>query len=339
MGRSRPFNSLRSLANLLANSAQGEHAKKNDREAIELLRDLLREARAIDDRPDDWITHLVGAAVDSLATDTTLELSQRFQIAAATPSSASTMPTTPAMAVQIRLLIADLINERPIRNGSEWCWHGEAAGVIAMVPTIATQTRWFGSNKLPYALYLIVRPMFEIDILNLIRRNQTIAEASDMENLPAASSVLGTIRPFDYSGNSDLQQLATWVSQSLASPTRIVEMNFRKLAEHRAAAILLAIALYRAEHEGALPRAVKDLVPGYLPKVPVDPMRVDGRPFVYRPDSRPPILYSVGLNGKDDGGSTRTLRYPADRWRNLDAVFTLDEPATTEPSAETEDNQ
>ena len=67
------------------------------------------------------------------------------------------------------------------------------------------------------------------------------------------------------------------------------------------AATALAIRLYQLDH-GRRPTTLADLVPAYLPAVPLDPFAADGRTVSYLPDAPTPILYCVGLDGVDDGG-------------------------------------
>jgi hypothetical protein len=74
-------------------------------------------------------------------------------------------------------------------------------------------------------------------------------------------------------------------------------------------ALQLAVEGYRAEH-GSLPPALDALVPSWLDAVPTDPY--SGRPFVYRlvpaaENERGYVLYSVGADGKDDGGASDSL--------------------------------
>jgi hypothetical protein len=61
-----------------------------------------------------------------------------------------------------------------------------------------------------------------------------------------------------------------------------------------------ALHAYRLEH-GAYPATLASLVPGYLTAVPADPFAVSG-PIRYRPSGSRYVLYSIGPDGKDDGG-------------------------------------
>lgn len=61
----------------------------------------------------------------------------------------------------------------------------------------------------------------------------------------------------------------------------------------------IGLELYRREH-GAWPGAIDELVPAYLPMVPVD--RLSGESVRYRLNEDGPVAYSVGVDGDDDGG-------------------------------------
>jgi hypothetical protein len=61
----------------------------------------------------------------------------------------------------------------------------------------------------------------------------------------------------------------------------------------------LAILAYRQEH-GRPPPRLDDLAPDYLTHVPLDPFA--NEPLRYRLTADSYVLYSVGPNGRDDGG-------------------------------------
>lgn len=62
----------------------------------------------------------------------------------------------------------------------------------------------------------------------------------------------------------------------------------------------IALRRYQLDHAGALPPTLETLVPQYLATVPRDPM--DGDTLRYKPEAGGFLLYSVGLNGIDEGG-------------------------------------
>jgi hypothetical protein len=63
--------------------------------------------------------------------------------------------------------------------------------------------------------------------------------------------------------------------------------------------VALALELYHRQH-GSWPQSLDELVPQLLPQVPPD--RYDGKPIKYRVLDGQPLLYSVGVDRKDDGG-------------------------------------
>lgn len=75
----------------------------------------------------------------------------------------------------------------------------------------------------------------------------------------------------------------------------------RQEVTSRLAQVACALERHRLRH-GSFPEHLDALVPAFLPSVPADPM--DGHPLRYRPlDNGWFQLWSVGLNGRDDGGT------------------------------------
>lgn len=88
---------------------------------------------------------------------------------------------------------------------------------------------------------------------------------------------------------------------NLLAPTlKPVWQTFEQAAQQRDALIAAsALHRYRLDH-GRWPTSLTELVPKYLPDIPVD--RLDGKPLRYRVVEDRQQFYSVGLDGKDDGG-------------------------------------
>ena len=109
-----------------------------------------------------------------------------------------------------------------------------------------------------------------------------------------------------------------------------IERHFRQLAKSRMAAVAVAIRLYEVDH-GERPTALALLVPDYLDAIPADPFAKDGRPISYTPDADPPVLYSVGADGVDDGGAFKLRESGGVDYEALDMPFFLngDRPGRT----------
>lgn len=86
---------------------------------------------------------------------------------------------------------------------------------------------------------------------------------------------------------------------SLGPDAGYVETFFRMEALRNLAVTALAAGRFHRAH-GEWPETLDALLPGFLPEVPRDPM--DGRPLRLRLAEGEPVFYSVGPDGKDDGG-------------------------------------
>ena len=121
-------------------------------------------------------------------------------------------------------------------------------------------------------------------------------------------------------------------------------IHFRGLMQRRVTALMLAIRIYQIDHNGQYPQTLTELVPNYLPQLPADPLAGDAKTFGYRLSPRP-LLWSVGEDGVDDGGSERLLgnrtAAPSDppagdprdnfMWNRADVLFDLVKPAPLPP--------
>jgi len=71
-------------------------------------------------------------------------------------------------------------------------------------------------------------------------------------------------------------------------------------AQIRAAKLALALKIYKAK-KGTYPLSLKALTPEILPQLPQDPFT--GKDYIYRREGEGFIVYSLGLNLKDDQGA------------------------------------
>jgi hypothetical protein len=79
-----------------------------------------------------------------------------------------------------------------------------------------------------------------------------------------------------------------------------VSMIARNTALVRSARVAVAVERFRRDHAGAFPAGAADLVPQYLPSLPIDPF--SGQPRRLVPKGSGYKVYSVGTNRVDDGG-------------------------------------
>ena len=91
------------------------------------------------------------------------------------------------------------------------------------------------------------------------------------------------------------------VNQMLLSSYTKVRLNeVRADVQNALLVAMLALRAYHEDHK-AYPPSLTALVPGYLNAVPTDPFALSG-PLRYKLVGAKYVLYSVGPDGKDDGG-------------------------------------
>lgn len=84
------------------------------------------------------------------------------------------------------------------------------------------------------------------------------------------------------------------------SSYRGVLRSFEKSGQqHNLLIVAVALNWYQFDH-GRYPKELSTLAPKYLKQVPIDVF--SGKDLIYRPTDNEFLLYSVGLNGKDDEG-------------------------------------
>lgn len=98
------------------------------------------------------------------------------------------------------------------------------------------------------------------------------------------------------------QHIPSIFVESTFAQTRenLVAQFHRNQADLRCAVVMLAIERYLRAHNH-WPDALTDLVPSYLPRVPLDPF--DGAPLRYRRWDDGVVIYSIGPDGEDNGGT------------------------------------
>jgi hypothetical protein len=97
---------------------------------------------------------------------------------------------------------------------------------------------------------------------------------------------------------ADIHPLAPFeVRRMFAAPTVITAAFHRYQASLRSDFVMVSVERFRRA-QGRWPDTLNDLVPSYLPKVPLDPF--EGSPLRYRRLDDGVVVYSVGLDGRDN---------------------------------------
>ena len=100
----------------------------------------------------------------------------------------------------------------------------------------------------------------------------------------------------------------------LMSKAALLKVHFivlaRRLAAVRTARAALAVERFRLER-GRRPATLRELVPAFLKALPLDPFT--DKPLIYRKLTKGFVVYSIGLNAKDDGGKSK----PSAGWDDI----------------------
>lgn len=274
------------------------HAQGNDSEAMEHVLDLLRQADALDQGCSIYLLHRYAMSFQSRIMAVLAMITPDLRIAAG-PGSPSARAGA-AQVAQVREVIARLLDEHHLRDGAIGMFDGGRVMAIEVV-----DARYHGYYDVieEYSAMEVwlVRPTFVLDASRSITNYSLMQSAAAQPNWPAAERIL----PRPAIGWTDLDRYVHVLNFESSFPRFADRMlHFPTMSDRRAAAIALAIRLYCVDHDGRFPAQLSALVPAYLSAVPVDPMAADGRPFGYHPFAHPPVIYSVGRNGIDNGGTS-----------------------------------
>lgn len=107
----------------------------------------------------------------------------------------------------------------------------------------------------------------------------------------------------------------------LPSTDILLKREAEYASELRCATAALAIERFRLAH-GKLPEKIDEIVPQFLPAVPPDPF--DGQPLRYHRLAKGYVVYSVGGDGHDDGGSEPPRKLKFTFQPGYDITFTVE---------------
>jgi hypothetical protein len=249
------LNPARHLANTVADGATLAHVRGDDTEAIERLRDLLHLARSV--RSDDvYITQLVATGIEALTCNATMILAPGLRLETSASASA------PAARAAAQALIAELLDEETMRRGFMRGLHFERAMIHDFVQQKGQGT-W------------VIRPLVAAQLLREHRNFDLFLHAAALPDKPRVMAAFARLTKdvlFSPRSTDKAPRYSRWFLEP-HSTERYFETHFRVIGERRLAATSLAAQLFRADH-GRWPTALAELVPAYLPSVPLDPFRL-----------------------------------------------------------------
>ncbi len=345
----------RKVVRLIADAAERALDLGDTRLALELMRLTLQTAPATNGPPPTLIGHLVYISINAMVFEPLEGSLPRMVI----PADA-TDPTRR----EAEALLAWLSDDGPLREshiqafvGERMTVHdtglavadGRLEGDAFVLEVIYNLPPWAaGPLRLGISPLILHDTAFMVEYLNTLR---DAAESADTE--PQMQAAITSAYPGGIGAELDAHPYRHLVSRTfLAAYDASIRTHFQELARQRLAAAALAIKLYEADR-GRRPGRLAELVPDYLPAVPMDPWDPAAGPIRYLPtggalmwplpengtpklilpaggDGSPAVVYSLGLNGIDDGGAVyvdpdTSEYFDVARYRDgTDHVFLLD---------------
>lgn len=322
-----------SLANLLSCAAIHAHLSGDDADAVERIQDGLFQASVMAQQPY-IVAYVMATGVEFRHCMTLLRLTPQLRIA--DDPQTSEQAIRPASRQQVKALIAVLLEEEQRTLHLRRALMGYRALVLESIdapPRPRTffhprRLEWIPASRWESAAMQFYKPVFQKGSLHRVHcLDQVLLAVAERDWPGAMKHTLTGPLP-----TPTVQlRLVNWhVEQMLrVQLTHVISVQYQCAFQRRAAAVALAIRLYQLDHDGRRPEELADLVPDYLPAVPVDPFASDDRAIGYFPATTQPFVYSVNMDGKDDiaaGTWTPTPQDEAGAIGAADIVYFLDPP-------------
>lgn len=267
------INDQRDLANLLARLAMYAHERGDDAAATEYILDQLTVSQAISQQPFS-ISHLVASGITDQALDVAVTILPTLRISEISNDRSATSS-------QVRSLIAKLLDEEASRRSlllsarSEHMTQidsfinlGEGRTTTAVV--IGLTGRWNTNQPMPIVQLLgdwALRPVYYREAVEALIASRQFIDAANQTNFAAA--LAGTTAWSSRFANAKLHWQSPISLMFSSGMSNLVGRHFLDLQRRSQVAVNLAAKLYAAK-KGAAPAKVDDLVPDFLPAVPLD---------------------------------------------------------------------
>jgi hypothetical protein len=321
------LNHQRQLANLIVararlNFQNGDHAA-----AIADLRRAAFIGRTVGHHPF-IVGHLVSVGISALTCDALIEMTPGLKIGNAAGE---------ARPGDVNALIADLLDDRASRESYRLGIYGERMSQLDTARCVADGRLSLANlsgaglgvggrpNPVAAVATFAAKPVALSDGRLMIDHTTALLRAFEASPDWPTYQAKAPPYPKDVANSMVVHILAKIM---LPSMERATLTHFRNTAERRLTATALAVRHYTLDHGGTPPEKLDELVPKYLPAVPLDPFALTPQPIKYANDADKPRLYSVGEDAADGAGSELPTKQAAkrpklSRWDKLDAVVHL----------------
>jgi hypothetical protein len=284
----------------------------NTTEATASVTCLLKMARTLDEEPL-LISQLVRVAILRMAV---VSLERRLAVDGLTAAEMTDITEAIPDGGETNWLTRALIGERAIGIPT---FRMSSAEIARLTQGDQPFTELAVGRPLPGRQPVLMRltGFFDRDLnfyLQAMETNITLVQQS-----PPRSLALTNIN--DQLGRTALRKKFFLSAMALPSLSRVTVRQAETLAYVASAQAALAVERFRSS-QARLPATLDELVPQFLRAVPSDPF--DGTPLRYRRLPIGYVIYSVDVDGKDDGGREKPERKKPTDKTTYDITFTVE---------------
>jgi hypothetical protein len=323
----------RMLARLLRTAALVAFLEGDHEECVQSMLDVLTMTRTIDYASATAHSHIAFLRIENSVAQLIKEILPWLMIGEIQNDSG----VRPASPESVRALMGKLLNNDANSRFRNMMYADRAYNMSWMGHWLDGRDH-FPSQGSPIVPRLLFRPYLEACQLEwLLRTEDVIAAAS----LPSWGEAIEELNPNPLGFHVDRFLLRYVLPFGPNNEHTLLRYHFTYIARMRLAAAALALRLYQTGGRSSssaiapLPESLDELtwsVHGgpWLEMVPVDPFGDGQQAIQYIPDGPLPLMYSFGINGRDDGGISAT---PSTEFIEGDIVFILTGHPDAEPFA------
>lgn len=259
------------------------------------------------------IEHLVGIAIDAIACNGELTFLSHAKLssqqALACLKDLQNLPTMAALADKVdsgeRMFCLDSVMLL-VRNGVDQLRSLEDAAFApnqknaVLAKTLSRSINWDPAlinlnrflDRCVKAMRIADREARQQELMALENEIKLLKQSASADAISVGKVFMGPRARGEMMGNILIGLLFPAFEKLQQAADRSEQLNHNQQ-------LAFALAAYRADN-GKYPVKLEELVPKYLKSVPND--LFSGQPMIYRLTDNGYLLYSVGQNGKDDGG-------------------------------------
>lgn len=184
-------------------------------------------------------------------------------------------------------------------SGSGWSWPPDWEEITARPRQAIGEAMWRSSWSYADELHSLHSHQIILETLRTMQTNRSRFYKADSDTASARLKALGVNRA--QGSFYRMMNISDWsVFFGEESLSKAISRTLRIETARDLVVTAVALKRFQLQH-GKLPEVLGELVAEFLPTVPIDPN--DGKPLRYQPNPDGTyLLYSVGPDGKDDGG-------------------------------------